>query len=152
MATIDSVAGGGTTPAVTQSSRAEEPDAPRLTGDPKSIDRHIGGRIRSRRIRLGLSLLDLSQMLDVTYQQIHKYEHGINRISAARLFEISKVLGVRVSWFFDGLYNEVPSQPATESMGRSLELMRNILAIHDERLQYALSQLARALAAKNLQR
>jgi transcriptional regulator with XRE-family HTH domain len=56
------------------------------------IDDHVGRRIRERRILLGLTQGELAEMIGVTYQQAHKYEHGINRVSAGRLFEIARVL------------------------------------------------------------
>jgi transcriptional regulator with XRE-family HTH domain len=68
-----------------------------------AADRHVGARIRERRVMMGLSQQQLARMIGVTYQQAHKYERGLNRISAGRLFEIAQVLGVPVSWFFDGL-------------------------------------------------
>jgi transcriptional regulator with XRE-family HTH domain len=89
----------------------------------------------------------MAEMIGVTYQQAHKYERGINRISAGRLFEIAQVLGVPVSFFFEGLEDD----DAGESHGRQrmcLELARNFALIRNERHQDALSQLARALAAE----
>src|ERR671917_1679839 len=68
-----------------------------------AADRHVGARIRERRVMMGLSQQQLARMVGVTYQQAHKYERGLNRISAGRLFEIAQVLGVGVSWFFEGL-------------------------------------------------
>ena len=59
-----------------------------------AIDDHVGARIRERRIMLGLTQQQLAEMIGVTYQQAHKYERGINRVSAGRLFEIARVLGV----------------------------------------------------------
>lgn len=114
-------------------------------------DRHVGARIRERRTMLGLSQQQLAQMIGVTYQQAHKYERGLNRISAGRLFEIAQVLAVPVSWFFDGL-------SAREDLDMSprqrmcLELARNFAAIDNEKHQEALSQMARALAAQSLAR
>src|SRR3712207_9232809 len=67
-----------------------------------AADRHVGARIRERRVMMGLSQQQLARMIGVTYQQAHKYERGLNRISAGRLFEIAQVLGVPVSFFFDG--------------------------------------------------
>ena len=66
-----------------------------------AADRHVGSRIRERRVMMGLSQQQLAKMIGVTYQQAHKYERGLNRISAGRLFEIGQVLGVPVSWFFE---------------------------------------------------
>ncbi len=70
-------------------------------------DRHVGGRIRERRVMLGLSQQQLAQLIGVTYQQAHKYERGLNRISAGRLYEMAQVLSVPVSWFFEGLATEL---------------------------------------------
>jgi len=84
--------------------------------------------------------------IGVTYQQAHKYERGINRVSAGRLFEVAQVLGVPVSYFFDGL--EHGSERGISPRERMcLELARNFAQIPNERHQEALSQLARALAS-----
>lgn len=83
---IESLQGGGTT-----INRATE------------TDRYVGGRIRERRIMLGLSQQQMADMIGVSYQQTHKYERGINRISAGRLYEIAQVLRVPMSFFFEGL-------------------------------------------------
>lgn len=66
-------------------------------------DRHVGARIRERRIVLGLSQHQMADLIGVTYQQAHKYESGINRVSAGRLFEIARVLKVPVGYFFEQL-------------------------------------------------
>ncbi|MBQ0822463.1 helix-turn-helix domain-containing protein [Microvirga sp. HBU67558] len=70
---------------------------------PNEADRHIGKRIRLRRIALGMSQEKLADALGLTFQQIQKYEKGINRIGAGRLHEIGLILGVDVTYFFDGL-------------------------------------------------
>jgi len=111
-------------------------------------DRHVGARIRERRIMLGLSQQQLAQMIGVTYQQAHKYERGLNRISAGRLYEIAQVLSVPVSWFFEGLASDGPSIEMTPRQRMCLELARNFAAIDNEKHQEALSQMARALAAQ----
>ncbi|MEO5373229.1 MAG: helix-turn-helix domain-containing protein [Alphaproteobacteria bacterium] len=108
-------------------------------------DRHVGIRIRERRVMLGLSQQQMADMIGVTYQQAHKYERGINRISAGRLFEIAQVLGVPVNYFFETLdVRHSPDQSSRQRM--CLELARNFAQIENERHQEALSQLARALA------
>ena len=76
--------------------------ARRSTTRTQDIDRHVGARVRERRIMLGLTQQQLADLIGVTYQQAHKYERAINRISAGRLFEIAQVLGVPVSYFFAG--------------------------------------------------
>jgi transcriptional regulator with XRE-family HTH domain len=68
-----------------------------------SIDRRIGQRVKSRRLEIGLSQEALAEALGVTFQQVQKYEKGVNRISASRLFEIAAVLNVPVGHFYDGL-------------------------------------------------
>ncbi len=112
-------------------------------------DRHVGTRIRERRVMLGLSQQQLAQMIGVTYQQAHKYERGLNRISAGRLFEIAQVLKVPVSWFFEGLAEESRAAEMTPRQRMCLELARNFAAIDNEKHQEALSQMARALAAQS---
>jgi len=118
----------------------------RSTSRTQDIDRHVGARIRERRIMLGLTQQQLADLIGVTYQQAHKYERGINRVSAGRLFEVAQVLGVPVSYFFDGL--EQGSERGISPRERMcLELARNFAQIPNERHQEALSQLARALAS-----
>jgi transcriptional regulator with XRE-family HTH domain len=114
-----------------------------------SADRHVGARIRERRIMMGLSQQQLAKMIGVTYQQAHKYERGLNRISAGRLFEIAQVLGVPVSWFFEGLAGKSDAQEMSSRQRMCLELARNFALIDNEKHQEALSQMARALAAQS---
>lgn len=114
-----------------------------------AADHHVGARIRERRIMLGLSQQQLAQMIGVTYQQAHKYERGLNRISAGRLYEIAQVLGVPVSWFFDGLSRAEQPAEMTQRQRMCLELARNFAAIDNEKHQEALSQMARALASQS---
>jgi transcriptional regulator with XRE-family HTH domain len=114
-----------------------------------AADRHVGNRIRERRVMLGLSQQQLAQMIGVTYQQAHKYERGLNRISAGRLYEIAQVLNVPVSWFFEGLRADTPTIEMTPRQRMCLELARNFAAIDNEKHQEALSQMARALAAQS---
>lgn len=70
---------------------------------PGPIDRHIGGRVRTRRILLGMSQEKLADALGLTFQQIQKYEKGINRIGAGRLLQIAGILDVSIEFFFEGL-------------------------------------------------
>lgn len=114
-----------------------------------AADRHVGNRIRERRVMLGLSQQQLAQMIGVTYQQAHKYERGLNRISAGRLYEIAQVLSVPVSWFFEGLTADAGPIEMTPRQRMCLELARNFAAIDNEKHQEALSQMARALAAQS---
>ena len=68
-----------------------------------SIDKEIGGRVRMRRVSIGMSQEKLGDMLGLTFQQVQKYEKGMNRISVARLVEIARILGVDIDFFFDGI-------------------------------------------------
>lgn len=72
-------------------------------GTPDPIDVHVGQRLRVRRSLLGLSQEKLAESIGLTFQQIQKYERGMNRISAGRLFQFSKILDVPVSYFYDQL-------------------------------------------------
>jgi transcriptional regulator with XRE-family HTH domain len=114
----------------------------------QDVDRHVGARIRERRIMLGLTQQQLADLIGVTYQQAHKYERGINRVSAGRLFEIARVLSVPVTYFFEGL-DEDSSRQVGPRERMCLELARNFASIPNERHQEALSQLARALATEH---
>lgn len=122
---------------------AEKPVHPPLRAG--AVDRHVGARIRERRLMLGLSQQQLAEAIGVTYQQAHKYERGLNRISAGRLYGIAQVLGVPVSWFFDGIGSDGPAAQLTQRQRLCLEIARNFAQIRDERHQAALSQMARAL-------
>jgi transcriptional regulator with XRE-family HTH domain len=77
--------------------------APAPALSPEEIDRRIGEQIRKRRVALGLTQEQLAAALDVSYQQLQKYESGANRIAAARLFLLALRLDVPLSFFFDGL-------------------------------------------------
>jgi transcriptional regulator with XRE-family HTH domain len=112
-----------------------------------AVDNHVGARIRERRIMLGLTQQQLAEMIGVTYQQAHKYERGINRISAGRLYEIARVLNAPISYFYEGL-SEASPRPAAPHQRMLLEIARNFAEIHNERHQEAVSQLARALAGR----
>ena len=113
----------------------------------QDIDRHVGARVRERRIMLGFTQQQLADLIGVTYQQAHKYERGINRISAGRLFEIARVLSVPINYFFEGIDGEA-SRAISPRERMCLELARNFAQIPNERHQEALSQLARVLAAE----
>ncbi len=127
-----------------------EQDAPEVVGKPSpranNADRHVGARIRERRIMLGLSQQQLALMIGVTYQQAHKYERGLNRISAGRLYDIASVLSVPISWFFEGMAAETASVEMSPRQRMCLELARNFALIDNLKHQEALSQMARALA------
>ena len=116
----------------------------------QDIDRHVGARMRERRIMLGLTQQQLAELIGVTYQQAHKYEKGINRIAAGRLSSIAQALGVPVGYFFDGLTTTPGAVQASPQQRLMLELTRNFMAISDRRQQEAICNLARSLANHDL--
>jgi transcriptional regulator with XRE-family HTH domain len=111
----------------------------------QDADRHVGARLRERRIMLGMTQHQLAELVGVTYQQEHKYEKGINRIAAGRLYEMARVLGVEVSHFYEGLEGDRNFAPTTQQR-LLLELTRNFVNITNHRHREALAALARALA------
>jgi transcriptional regulator with XRE-family HTH domain len=121
------------------------PPANSLAQRAKAIDVHIGKRIREHRIGRGLSQQQLAAALGISYQQVHKYETGVNRVSVGRLSTIAEALKIPVSWLLEGL-TELPAGEMTRRERMSLELGRNFAMIEDVKHQEALSQLARALA------
>lgn len=76
--------------------------------DVNLLDEYVGKRLKLRRVMLHMSQDELASMIGVTFQQVQKYESGANRVSASRLFIISKVLQVDVGFFFYGLEKEIP--------------------------------------------
>lgn len=70
---------------------------------PSPIDGHVGSRIRLRRTLMGMSQERLGEALGLTFQQVQKYERGVNRVGASRLFDLSRVLDVSISFFFDDM-------------------------------------------------
>ena len=115
--------------------------------DSATLDRHVGERIRHRRAEMGLTQEDLGRILQISYQQIQKYETGANRISAGRLFEVGRVLTVEMSYFFDGYDGAKPSSalPHGGHNRAAIELVRNFLELRDETLRNAVTTLLRAL-------
>jgi transcriptional regulator with XRE-family HTH domain len=81
---------------------------------PNPIDKHVGSRVRMRRMMLGMSQEKLGDALGLTFQQVQKYEKGTNRIGASRLQQISHILQVPVAFFFEGAPN-VPTSPGRDS-------------------------------------
>lgn len=111
----------------------------------QDIDRHIGARLRQRRVQNGLTQQQMADLIGVTYQQAHKYETGLNRIAAGRLYLIAQVLGVDVGYFFEGLEDEEQSAP-TPQQRVFLDLARNFRNIRTPKHQEAICMLTRILA------
>src|ERR671915_151782 len=121
--------------------------APKLAtrARPQDVDRYIGARIRARRIMLGLTQQQMAELVGVTSQQAHKYEKGINRVSAGRLYRIAQALGVEVSYFFEGLQTADRFVLSLQQQ-MLLELARNYVNIPVREHREAIVALARALA------
>lgn len=104
---------------------------------PEPVDLHVGGRIRFRRTLMGLTQSELGEALNLTFQQIQKYERGSNRVSASTLFRMAEVLDVPVSFFFEEMPGK-KTEPAllgqrTAPIGReSLELLRNYYSLKED--------------------
>ena len=141
-----------------QSSRGRTP-----SGKPNPIDVHVGGRVRLRRTLLGMSQEKLGEALGLTFQQVQKYERGANRVGASRLFDLSRVLDVPVSFFFDDMSEEVEALSPRLISGLSeepmafdadpltkretLELVRAYYRITDPQVRRRVLDLAKALGA-----
>ncbi|HXV23051.1 MAG TPA: helix-turn-helix transcriptional regulator [Alphaproteobacteria bacterium] len=126
-------------------------------GRPHAIDVHVGHRLRLRRTLLGLSQGALAHRVGLTFQQIQKYERGINRIGASRLAEFAVTLGVPPGWFFE----EMPGTPrsSAEALRRNavrlqglggretLELVRLFNRVRDRRVRERILALLRAVVS-----
>jgi transcriptional regulator with XRE-family HTH domain len=82
---------------------------------PNPIDRHVGSRVRMRRMMVSMSQEKLGERLGITFQQVQKYEKGTNRIGASRLQQISSILAVPVSFFFEGAPDGEPATGFAET-------------------------------------
>jgi transcriptional regulator with XRE-family HTH domain len=109
------------------------------------IDRHVGARLRQCRILNGLTVDALADLIGVTYAQAHKYENGVNRIAAGRLYVIARILGVDVGYFFEGLEDDYPSEP-TQEQRSVLELAHNFRNIGVRKHKEVICTLTRILA------
>lgn len=83
-------------------------------GKPNPVDIHVGARVRLRRTLLGMSQEKLGEAIGLTFQQVQKYERGANRVGASRLYDLSRVLEVPVSFFFDDMPDEISTKSVHE--------------------------------------
>ncbi len=115
---------------------------------PHPVDAHVGSRVRLRRTLLGMNQTQLGEALGLTFQQVQKYERGTNRISASRLYQLSQILDVPVSFFFDELVDEAnAASPDNISLKReTLELVRAYYRIRDPAARKHLREMTRAMA------
>ncbi len=115
---------------------------------PNPVDVHVGGRVRLRRTLLGMSQEKLGEALELTFQQVQKYERGMNRISASRLYQLCHVLDVPIEYFFEELEGGRPAPSPDNVMVKreTLELVRAYYRIHDPKVRKALHALTKAMA------
>ena len=122
---------------------------------PSPVDAHVGARIRLRRKLLGLSQQDLAHRLGLTFQQVQKYERGVNRVSASKLYQTAQVLQASVTHFFEGLDGQGDAEhtPANESAvtaflmtTEGLELASLFPRIPKGRMRHQVLELVRTLA------
>jgi transcriptional regulator with XRE-family HTH domain len=131
---------------------------------PNPIDAHVGSRVRLRRMLLGMSQEKLGERLGLTFQQVQKYEKGVNRIGASRLFDLAQILGVPVQFF----YEEAPTSATAHAEAapgfaerpaesyvidflasrEGLELNKAFMRVSDARTRRAIVELVRALAGE----
>jgi len=109
------------------------------------IDKFIGNKIVSLRLARGLSRKQLSEAVGITGQQLSKYEKGKNRISIGRLILLSKALGEKVSYFYEGLELEVTYQMPIDHEQIRKEIVRNFMRLNNLEHQNAINQLLRVL-------
>ena len=133
-------------------SAGELPRYGRGTRVPNPVDVHVGKRIRMGRLFLDMNQETLANALGLTFQQVQKYEHGANRVSASRLSATADILGVPISFFFDGFAPGPPEETALrERLERpeAIELVRRYYAIPDQRVRQQFLEMVKVVAARN---
>jgi transcriptional regulator with XRE-family HTH domain len=126
------------------------------------IDAQVGNRVRLRRMLIGMSQERLGELLGLTFQQVQKYEKGVNRIGAGRLFEVSRILGVPIDYFYEGVNGQHPagshghaSGPSTPpimefvSSGEGLQLSLAFMRIKDPKVRRRMLDLVKSLAEES---
>jgi len=136
----------------------------REPGRPNPVDIHVGARVRLRRTLLGMSQEKLGEAIGLTFQQIQKYERGANRIGSSRLYDLSRVLDVPVSFFFEDMPDIVAASSPAQIRGlaeapmeysgadpmakrETLELVRAYYRIRDPQVRKRLFEMAKTLGA-----
>lgn len=120
------------------------------------IDAQVGTRVRLRRMLIGMSQERLGELLGLTFQQVQKYEKGVNRIGAGRLFEVSRILGVGIDYFYEGVNSQLAggftdggsSPPVMEfvSSGEGLQLSLAFMKIKDPKLRKRVLDLVKQMS------
>jgi transcriptional regulator with XRE-family HTH domain len=132
-------------------------------GFPNPIDVHVGQRVRLRRTLLGMRQMTLAEAIGLTFQQVQKYEHGVNRVSSSRLVDLANVLDVDVSYFFEEMSAAVAGQTPSKLMQskrlpdndhdknpmarrETLELVRAYYRIDDPAVRMRIFELTKSVA------
>jgi transcriptional regulator with XRE-family HTH domain len=140
--------------------QAERTKPRKTRGGPNAVDVFVGARVRQRRTLLGMSQERLGEALDLTFQQVQKYERGANRIGAGRLYELSRVLDVPIAYFFEGAPDVsrggTPTTGVSENAGsyeadtmskrETLVLARAYYAINEPLVRRRVLELIKSLA------
>ena len=126
------------------------------------IDVQVGNRVRIRRMLIGMSQERLGDLLGLTFQQVQKYEKGVNRIGAGRLYEVSRILNVPVDFFYEGVSSPTASgskeqedaPPVIEfvSSGEGLQLSLAFMKIKDTKVRKRVLDLVKSLADEEEQK
>jgi transcriptional regulator with XRE-family HTH domain len=124
------------------------------------IDIQVGNRVRIRRMLIGMSQERLGDLLGLTFQQVQKYEKGVNRIGAGRLFEVSRILNVPVDFFYEGVAAQAgdaaleSAPPVMEfvSSGEGLQLALAFMKIKDMKVRKRVLDLVKSLAEEEEQK
>lgn len=109
-------------------------EKPERESRPSPIDVHVGSRIRLRRTLLGMSQERLGEALGLTFQQVQKYERGVNRVGASRLFDLARVLDVPISFFFDDMPEPLAKEYGGSAVRRAVGFAEPQEGFDDETL------------------
>ena len=129
-----------------------------IKSSPDPVDIHVGARVRLRRTLLGMSQEKLGKALGLTFQQVQKYERGANRIGSSRLYQLSRILDVPVSFFFDEMVSETTRKAEGMAEGNkqvfevdklsrreTLELVRAYYKITDPTVRKKIFEMVKAV-------
>jgi transcriptional regulator with XRE-family HTH domain len=128
------------------------------------IDIQVGNRVRIRRMLIGMSQERLGDLLGLTFQQVQKYEKGVNRIGAGRLFEMARILNVPIDFFYEGMEAQASGQPGMSepegappvmefvSSGEGLQLSLAFMKIRDAKVRKRVLDLVKSLAEEEEQK
>ena len=114
---------------------------------PRPVDVHVGGRVKAGRTLIGMNQEELGEHVGLTFQQIQKYENGMNRIAAGRLWRFSLILGRPISWFFEGVGKQKRKGDDLLAKRETLQLVRYLSAC-DPDVQKHLAAMIKAVAGK----